>query len=118
MAGRTWLSGVRQLQRGRQVRAWSDGRTDVSDAARSPSSAQIVVVLEHSVHLLRDSLDATVKRLARRLGQPGALALSGGLDSRLLLASLTPRNSLTIALPFVLTRMSATIALRRPPPRS
>jgi hypothetical protein len=44
--------------------------------------------LEQSIHILRDSLDATVKRLVCRLQQPGALALSGGLDSRLLLASL------------------------------
>ena len=29
MAGRTWLKGVKQLQRGRQVRAFADGRTEV-----------------------------------------------------------------------------------------
>jgi asparagine synthetase B (glutamine-hydrolysing) len=86
MAGRTWLSGVRQLQRGRQVRAWADGRTDVRKLLK-PIERQSWS-FRHSVHLLRDSLDATVKRLAHRLDQPGALALSGGLDSRLLLASL------------------------------
>ena len=86
MAGRTWLSEVRQLQRGRQVRAWSDGRTDVRKLLK-PVERQ-AWSLQQSVHVLRDSLDATVKRLAYRLHQPGALALSGGLDSRLLLASL------------------------------
>jgi hypothetical protein len=86
MAGRTWLSGVRQLQRGRQVRAWVDGRTDVRKLLK-PIERQSWS-FQRSVHLLRDSLDTTVKRLAHRLDQPGALALSGGLDSRLLLASL------------------------------
>jgi hypothetical protein len=86
MAGRTWLSEVRQLQRGRQVRAWSDGRTDVRKLLK-PVERQ-AWSLQQSVHILRDSLDATVKRLAYRLHQPAALALSGGLDSRLLLASL------------------------------
>ena len=86
MAGRTWLSEVRQLQRGRQVRAWSDGRTDVRKLL-TPVERQ-TWSFHQSVQFLRDSLDATVKRLAYRLHRPGALALSGGLDSRLLLASL------------------------------
>ena len=86
MAGRTWLSEVRQLQRGRQVRAWSDGRTDVRKLL-TPVERQ-TWPFQQSVQFLRDSLDATVKRLAYRLHRPGALALSGGLDSRLLLASL------------------------------
>jgi hypothetical protein len=86
MAGRTWLDGVRLLQRGRQVRSFSDGRTEVrmtgEPAARESWS------LEQSVHALRDSLDETVGRICRRLDGPVALGLSGGLDSRTLLASL------------------------------
>jgi Asparagine synthase len=86
MAGRTWLDGVRLLQRGRQVRSFSDGRTEVrmtlDPVAREPWS------LEQSVHALRDSLDETVARICRRLNRPVALGLSGGLDSRTLLASL------------------------------
>ena len=86
MAGRTWLEGVRLLQRGRQVRSFSDGRTEVrmtlAPVARASWS------LEQSVHALRDSLDETVARICRRLDGPVALGLSGGLDSRTLLASL------------------------------
>jgi Asparagine synthase len=86
MAGRTWLEGVRLLQRGRQVRSFADGRTEVrmtlDPVARASWS------LEQSVHALRDSLDETVGRICRRLDGPVALGLSGGLDSRTLLASL------------------------------
>ena len=28
LAGRTWMAGVEQLQRGRQLRSWRDGRTE------------------------------------------------------------------------------------------
>jgi hypothetical protein len=44
--------------------------------------------LKKSVRMLRESLDDTVAQICRRLTGPVALALSGGLDSRILLASL------------------------------
>ena len=86
LAGRTWISGVRQLQRGRQVRSFTDGRTQVrmllDPVERQPWS------LKQSVHTLREGLDETVQRIYRRLACPIGLGLSGGLDSRTLLASL------------------------------
>ncbi|MGH8057644.1 MAG: asparagine synthase-related protein [Candidatus Entotheonellia bacterium] len=86
MAGRTWLAGVRQLQRGRQVRAFADGRTDVR-MLLEPIPRQSCS-LQQSVRLLRESMDCTVTRMHRRLDAPVGLGLSGGLDSRILLASL------------------------------
>jgi hypothetical protein len=84
--GRTWLAGVRQLQRGRQVCAKADGRTVVrmlvEPVVRQSWS------LKRSVQALRDSMDETVSRISRRIESPIGLGLSGGLDSRLLLASL------------------------------
>jgi hypothetical protein len=90
MAGRTWLDGVKLLQRGRQVRSFSDGRTEVRMTAQPV--ARESWSLEQSVQALRDSLDETVGRICRRLNGPVALGLSGGLDSRTLLASLHTQN--------------------------
>jgi Asparagine synthase len=86
MAGRTWLDGVRLLQRGRQVRSFADGRTEVRTTLEPV--AREAWSLDQSVRALRDSLDETVGRICRRLDGPVALGLSGGLDSRTLLASL------------------------------
>ncbi len=86
MAGRTWLKNVSLLQRGRQVRSYIDGRTQVEDI-RKPIERQSWS-LKTSIHNFRESLDETVVRLHRRLGHPMGLGLSGGMDSRLLLASL------------------------------
>ena len=90
MAGRTWLSGVSILQRGRQVCSFANGRTTVrmllEPVLRQPWS------IKQSVHMLRESMDQTVKRLCHRLNRPVGLGLSGGLDSRLLLASLYTQN--------------------------
>ena len=41
---------------------------------------------------LRESMDEAIGRICRRLDRPVGLALSGGLDSRLLLASLHTQN--------------------------
>src|SRR5262245_31847364 len=86
LAGRTWLDGVKQLQRGRQVRSFFDGRTDVR-MTLDPVDRQ-PWCLQESVRELRENLDETVRRIARRFESPIGLALSGGLDSRTLLASL------------------------------
>jgi hypothetical protein len=86
LAGRTWLAGVRQLQRGRQVRSFADGRTEIR-MLLEPVDRQSWSLPE-SVRMLRHSLDETVGRICRRLDSPVGLGLSGGLDSRILLASL------------------------------
>jgi Asparagine synthase len=90
MAGRTWLEGVKQLQRGRQIRTFADGRTEVR-MLLEPIPRQSWSFRE-SVRALRESMDETIGRLCRRLDSPVGLALSGGLDSRLLLASLHTRR--------------------------
>jgi Asparagine synthase len=86
MAARTWIAGVKHLQRGRQVRSFADGRTEVrmllDPVVRESWS------IKQSVDALRGNLDETVRRIWRRLDRPVALGLSGGLDSRTLLASL------------------------------
>jgi hypothetical protein len=90
LAGRTWLAGVSQLQRGRQVRSLANGRAEVQMLAK-PVERQ-AWSLQTSVRMLRESLDETVKRIHRRLDGPVGLALTGGLDSRTLLASLHTQN--------------------------
>jgi len=86
MAGRTWMHGVRQLQCGRQVRSFADGRTEVRMLLEPVSRRSWS--LKQSVTALRENLDEATARICRRLDQPPALALSGGLDSRTILASL------------------------------
>jgi hypothetical protein len=90
MAGRTWLKGVKQLQRGRQVCSLADGRTTermlVNPVVRQSWS------IKQSVAALRAGMDETISRIHRRLDHPVGLGLSGGLDSRLLLASLHTQN--------------------------
>jgi hypothetical protein len=44
--------------------------------------------IKQSVQALRESMDETIGRICRRLDRPVGLGLSGGLDSRLFLASL------------------------------
>lgn len=86
MAGRTWMKNVSLLQRGRQIRSYADGNTQVEDIRR-PIERQSWS-LKNSIYNYRESLDETSARLHRRLKHPIGLGLSGGLDSRLLLASL------------------------------
>jgi hypothetical protein len=86
LAGRTWMAGVEQLQRGRQIRSWRDGRTEKRQLFQ-PIPRQSWS-LQRSVRFLRESLDETVGRICRRLDRPVGLALTGGLDSRILLSSL------------------------------
>ncbi len=86
MAGRTWLEGVSLLQRGRQVVSSSDGNTKVR-MLLEPTPRKSWTI-KQSVNTLRDSLDDTIGRICRRLDGPVGMALSGGLDSRLFLASL------------------------------
>jgi hypothetical protein len=54
MAGRTWLDGVRLLQRGRQVRSYANGRTEVR-MTLEPTAR--ILVAHQSVDALRGSLD-------------------------------------------------------------
>ena len=86
LMGRTWLAGVKQLQRGRQVRSFADGRTQLR-MLLGPVERQ-TWSLKQSVLHLRENLDAAVGQIYRRFDRPVGLALSGGLDSRTLLASL------------------------------
>ena len=90
MAGRTWLNGVKQLQCGRQVRSYANGTTEVRMFSEPVSRR--TWSLKQSVAALRENLDETTARICRRLDQPPALALSGGLDSRTILASLHTQN--------------------------
>ncbi len=86
MAGRTWLAGVSLLQRGRQVISSSDGNTKVRLLLK-PTPRQSWSI-KQSISALRESMDEATGRICRRLDRPVGLALSGGLDSRILLASL------------------------------
>ncbi len=86
MAGRTWMVGVKHMQPGRQVRSYADGRTEICRLLK-PVPRQSWSI-KHSVRALRDALDQTVGTICRRVAQPVGLALSGGLDSRTLLAAL------------------------------
>jgi Asparagine synthase len=86
LLGRTWLASVRQLQHGRQVRSFADGRTEVRMLLEPVQRASWS--FKQSIRVLRESMDVTVSQVCTRLGQPVGLGLSGGLDSRILLASL------------------------------
>jgi len=86
LAGRTWLADIHHLQRGRQVRSFADGRTEVH-MLQKPVPRQSWSPRQ-SVRGLRGTLDETVERIYRRVSHPVGLGLSGGLDSRTLLASL------------------------------
>ncbi len=90
LAGRTWLEGVRHLQRGRVVRAFADGRCSQKMVAK-PIQRQSWS-LKTSVQVLRYTLDHTIKGLADQLGSTVGIGMSGGLDSRLLLASLSTQG--------------------------
>lgn len=90
LAGRTWLEGVKHLQRGRVVRAFADGRS-YQKMVVEPIQRQSCS-LKQSVRLLRDTLDQTIKGLSDRAGQTVGIGMSGGLDSRLLLASLSTQG--------------------------
>lgn len=90
MAGRTWLSGVKQLQRERLVISFADGRTNVH-MLLEPTPRQSWSI-KQSANNLRESMDETIGRIYRRLDSTLGLALSGGLDSRILLASLHTQN--------------------------
>ncbi len=86
MGGRTWLAGVSLLQRGRQVISSADGSTKVRMLLEP--TVRNSLSIKQSTNALRDSMDETIGRICRRLDRPVGLALSGGLDSRMFLASL------------------------------
>jgi hypothetical protein len=84
--GRTWINGVRQLQPGFEVLATGNAQAELIKLDRLVDRQSWS--LEKSVATLRESLDQTVSSICRRALNPVGLALSGGLDSRILLASL------------------------------
>lgn len=90
MAGRTWLSDVKQLQRGRLITSHANGRTDIKMLFQ-PMERQNYS-FGKSVAILRENLDETLKRIHLRTGGNLGLGLSGGLDSRLCLASLASQH--------------------------
>lgn len=86
LAGRTWFRDVRILQRGQQVRAMAGSSTKIVDQVQHYKRQ--TWSHDRSVQELRDATDATLQGLARRTGDDFGIGLSGGLDSRILLASL------------------------------
>ena len=90
MAGRTWLSDVKQLQRGRLLSSHENGPTDIT-MLLEPMERQSCS-FRKSIAILRENMDDTLKRLHLRAGGNIGLGLSGGLDSRLCLASLASQN--------------------------
>lgn len=85
LSGRTWIKSVRLRRRGHLVRASANGRTyetmQLQPAERKPWSHK------HSVDRLRAALDETMASLAHHGTQRLGIGLSGGIDSRILLAA-------------------------------
>jgi hypothetical protein len=90
MAGRTWLLDVKQLQRGRLLSSHENGPTDIT-MLLEPMERQSCS-FRKSIAILRENMDDTLKRLHLRAGGNIGLGLSGGLDSRLCLASLASQH--------------------------
>jgi asparagine synthetase B (glutamine-hydrolysing) len=86
MAGRTWIEGVKQLQAGSQVCSFANGHTSVANML-GPVERK-TWSFEKTVTTLREGMDETIHRICRRIDSPVGLGLSGGLDSRIIIASL------------------------------
>lgn len=84
--GRTWIEGVKQLQAGSQVCSFANGRTSVANMLEPVERK--TWSFEKTVTTLREGMDETINRICRRIDSPVGLGLSGGLDSRIILASL------------------------------
>ncbi len=97
LKGRTWIAGVRQLQPGFRVRSFAEGEAEVRRVARPVARASWS--FDRTVTALREATDRTIGRICRRMEDSPAIGLSGGLDSRICLASLhaqeIPHTSLT-----------------------
>lgn len=90
LSGRTWIKDVKIVMRGQQVRASADGKNRVNDLAQRYSRRSMTH--RQAVENLRAATDTAIRRVARRSGDGFGLALSGGLDSRILLASISTQN--------------------------
>src|SRR5262249_59614590 len=73
--GRTWITGVRQLQPGFEVLATRNAQAELIKLDR-PVDRQSWS-LKKSVAMLRESLDQTVSSICHRAPAPVGLALSG-----------------------------------------
>ena len=90
LAGRTWFKDVKILLRGQQVRAKADGSQRIVD--QNPTFERRPVSHREAVRSLREGMDAMTSSIARRSGEGLGIALSGGLDSRVMLASTMTQN--------------------------
>ena len=86
MKGRTTLEGVRLLQPGNLIGSYKDGRTSLTNVLQPVERKSWS--FKETVNTLRENMDETMKRICKRLESPFGLGLSGGLDSRICLASL------------------------------
>ncbi len=86
LSGRTWIDNVRQLKPGEIV------EVKHNKGARTNSYLKPIqrkrMEFKRAIGFLREMLDSTMIRLSDRLDTEIGLALSGGLDSRIILASL------------------------------
>lgn len=90
LGGRTLLEDVRLLRRGEQVRAHGDGRVEVVSQIQHYDRQSWTH--RQAVQVLRDATDEAMISLAERCGERMGIGLSGGLDSRILLASLQSQD--------------------------
>lgn len=89
LQGRTWLKGVRILTRGQRLVS-DDHGTGVRDERQHFDRPE--ATSEDCVERLRFAIDQLTDTVSRRVGSGLLLGLSGGLDSRILLASLVSQG--------------------------
>ncbi len=80
------LKGSAYFNAGGEVASSSDGSTKVRMLLETTPRQSWSI--KQSTNALRESMDETMGRICRRLDRSVGLALSGGLDSRIFLASL------------------------------
>ncbi len=86
LSGRTWIDRVRQLQPGQIVETGSHGATRTISYLKPISRENME--FKRAIGFLRERFDSTLSRISERMGKCIGLGLSGGLDSRLVLASI------------------------------
>jgi len=102
LQGRTWLKGVRVLARGQRLIS-NDHTLQVREERQHFRRSE--AKSEDCVERLRLAVDQFTNSVSRRVGSGLFLGLSGGLDSRILLASLVSQGIDMYAITYAATEL-------------